>query len=144
MKKFSACLAAVVLILSGCSTTSDNARPDAASPPTVTVSAPATTPPSTSTPPTHSAPHRQTPGHRDAAYLYVVRQRYPSLRSVSDRVLIGFAENACDAVDRGATFKNLVSISVRNGLSARQAGFIIGAGVAAECPENKYIFRQGT
>lgn len=45
------------------------------------------------------------------------------------------AHAACDAFDGGNTFTDLILVAIGQGMDAGDAGFLIGAGTAAFCPQ---------
>lgn len=59
-----------------------------------------------------------------------------------DDGLIGVAHSSCDALDAGATLMDMTNAVINAEFDVIQAGTILGAGVAAYCPEHSDVFDQ--
>ncbi len=80
----------------------------------------------------------------DDLYVMAIRDQYPYYASLySDLELINIASSACQYFDEGGTFEELAYYLVMSIDASEDAfgfmGFVIGAGVAAYCPEYSYL-----
>lgn len=57
----------------------------------------------------------------------------------TDKQVVRLGHTVCQALDRGATFSLLLNDALKSGLSPYDGGFVIGASVAAFCPQYKYL-----
>lgn len=74
----------------------------------------------------------------DDAYIAVLDSK--GIFYSSEENAIALAHLACDAIDDGATLLDLMAASAESTYSLEDAGFIVGAGIGAYCPENEWIF----
>lgn len=150
--KITLALAAMALTLTACGGDTEPTS-DAPPPPPVTVTAepspvtvtetvaPTPTPTPTPKPKPKPAPAPDL-SEADAASLYgsLLRSEFPvAFRGVSDRMLADLATNMCGAFDAGTTFEDAVMVATGAGYTFEQAGYLIGAGVEAFCPENEGV-----
>ena len=57
---------------------------------------------------------------------------------IKDRAAaIAMGKTVCAGLDKGATFNNLVTTLMSNGLSPTEAGHVFGVSVAAYCPQHR-------
>lgn len=117
-RRIAAAVTAAIFVFgaSGCTVpTSDNSQPTE----TVTVA------------PSESAPESQA----EEVFPDVIRDNTDSFDQETDESINGLARTMCDAWEDGATFGDLAGIMLETGFSPREAGFFIGAGTAAFCPQ---------
>lgn len=72
----------------------------------------------------------------DEAFISVVRDQLPT-DDISDNDLVGLGHNICIALDSGKSTTSVAMVGVENGLSPYDAGFLVGASIAAYCPSHK-------
>lgn len=80
----------------------------------------------------------------DEIYVSVIRNEYPYYASLySDSELINIGKTGCQYFAEGGTFEELAYYLVASIDAPEDAfgfmGFVIGSGVAAYCPEYKYL-----
>lgn len=80
----------------------------------------------------------------DEIYVSVIRQEYPYYASLySDSELVNIGKTGCQYFADGGTFEELAYYLVATIDAPEDAfgfmGFVIGSGVAAYCPEYKYL-----
>ncbi len=73
----------------------------------------------------------------DTTFLAVVRDMTTTLEGVSDELLIETAHTDCDALTAGNTVVDLERVIVNSGIDLYDGGIILGAAIAAYCPEFK-------
>ena len=133
-----ACLI-VILIASIFSGKKDKTNASA-NPPTAPVvrnSAPATV--------SHSEPATSREQVADEAFLQVVRQEIPAMKNASDQTLIIEGQSLCGMLDDGATLPIVAQSVMHDGkLGVADAGFFVGAAVAAYCPQHQDILSGGS
>lgn len=140
--------AVAVLALAGCGSAIDTAtrdtkpdRPPLLSDAITTITVAPTTVPA---PPPTVAPVAAPPSDTDT-YLTLVRDEYPVLASISDTDLIEPILAVCDSMDAGADPVAVLDVVLASGLDPGMAGFMIGAGVEALCPEwSAVLLNAGT
>lgn len=101
-------LAAIVLVLTGCSQTNNTPPPDTDS---VHIS-------------------------RADIYVMAVREEYPELDDVDDKTLIKFGKSVCGLFDVGGTLMEAVETATNYGMPAEVAAYMAGAAVGSLCPRN--------
>jgi len=72
---------------------------------------------------------------KDAQYLEFVRDQDSSLRGVEDDLLLETGKAGCEALDAGATMEDVLWEVVSSDIDPDLGGLLLGAGVAAFCPE---------
>ncbi len=72
----------------------------------------------------------------DEVYVFTLRDEM-SLDGVSDSDIIGLGNKICSALKTGSTPLEVGEIGVRAGLAPYDAGYVVGASIAAYCPEFK-------
>lgn len=77
-------------------------------------------------------------------FLSVVRDEYPRLNNVSDKVIVRFAKSSCRVLDEGATIEELFLIVASSDIPPKVGGFIIGAGIVTFCPEYQSLLDNGS
>jgi hypothetical protein len=90
------------------------------------------TPPSTSLAPETVAPE---PNDLDAIFVQVLRENTNSWDNIPDADVVELANLMCDVWREGATFEEIGQILIDSGYPQNEAGFFIGAGTEAYCPE---------
>lgn len=74
----------------------------------------------------------------EQVYLTMLRSEYPAdFVGPSDEMLVENAHRMCDAFDDGATFATMAMATLQSGYSPDVGGFLIGATIAAYCPEHQ-------
>lgn len=68
-------------------------------------------------------------------FVDIVRDNVPSSSALNDRELVEFGNSICDALDDGNSLGAIGMVGVQSGMRPQDIGFIIGASVAAFCPE---------
>jgi len=61
---------------------------------------------------------------------------------VNDSSALGLANAICDSLGQGTDLLTIGQIGIDSGFTAEQAGKIVGASIAAFCPEYKYLVDQ--
>lgn len=142
LKKLLAALALSGLALTGCAGTPAPA-------PTVTVTAEASPAPTvtvTAEPePTQERSRIGKGAMTDAEFVTFVRDARPAMANVSEENIVGLADSACRAFDRGASLTSIIAAVTDNatGEVAASMVFTIGAGVRIYCPEYATSVDQG-
>lgn len=79
----------------------------------------------------------ETPEHPDARQvgLDVLRDLDPTFEHVPDDAIFTASEGICTAFDDGLSFETVVLVAMGEGLSADQAGYLVGFAVNVDCPE---------
>lgn len=90
-----------------------------------------------SSPSPYYDPSSVDPALKRQLFLQTVRsgEYGPQFSSISDDVLVELVQSTCDALDRGATATQLSEAGINSGFTPQQVGWVLGAGVAAYCPE---------
>lgn len=91
------------------------------------------------TEPVSPSPIEQTIPSTDELYVAQLRDDNPSLSDVSDEQLISLGQEICSAFDRGVTFDEVAQITVDNGFSPENGGWMIGTAIGAYCPEHEGV-----
>jgi hypothetical protein len=134
MRKIIIGLAAAGIILTGCS--SNEPTPEPKAPETTEVTpAPAPAP--------ETGDSGLTEQEMDDVFINVLSDEEPAF---ADEPAIGavirLAHATCEAFDRGVTFDQAAQVIMDAGFEPYLAGFIIGAGTAAYCPEHEGLVRD--
>lgn len=153
MRRLLIVVATVAVLSTGCSATVNTAKPVAtpsASPSkadtpsatpskaTVTKTVTVTQAPVVETPkpkPTPKPSPTVSPEVRAVLYLQLIRKHYPVLTGVNDKTLLTFAHQACSTLASGTSFTTLIGLAIKSNVPAGEAGYMIGSGVAAFCPD---------
>lgn len=126
-KKFSIAVAvAGVFVLAGCAAPKVEAPAPKVRAPEVTVETP--------TPVTTPEVTVETPDARQVG-LDVLRGMDPVFEHVPDDAIFTASEGICTAFDDGLSFETVVLVAMGEGLSAEQAGYLVGFAVNVDCPE---------
>lgn len=72
----------------------------------------------------------------DALFLQVLREGTNSWDNEPDAAVIDLAKEMCGAWDRGANFKQIGGVLLDSGYPPQEAGYFVGAGTEAYCPEH--------
>ena len=72
----------------------------------------------------------------ETAFLTVVHRQAPLTQGMEDSQLISLAKAYCHGYDSGLTTGDFAMMSLESGLDVEIAGAVLGAGVAAYCPEH--------
>lgn len=75
----------------------------------------------------------------DDAFITVIRQDglFPT---ADDADLVDIGQKACSALDTGNSYLTVVNITMTSGdLTAYDAGYFVGAAIAAYCPQDAYL-----
>jgi len=124
-KKFSIAVAmAGVFVLAGCAAPKVEALAPKVPEVTVETPTPVTTPEVTV----------ETPDARQVG-LDVLRGMDPVFEHVPDDAIFTASEGICTAFDDGLSFETVVLVAMGEGLSAEQAGYLVGFAVNVDCPE---------
>jgi hypothetical protein len=92
---------------------------------------------STTTAPTESAePIEPVDFDVDGVFIDTVRARITDVDDVPDEMLISLAGSICYGFDTGSTFDSLALLGITEGFSPYAIGSLIGASVAAYCPDH--------
>lgn len=113
---------------------------------TVTAEAPSTSvppaPPTTSEAPLPPTTQADPPANDiDAVFLQVLREGTNSWDNLPDADVISLAHSMCGAWDNGSTFEEIAQIFLDSGYNQTDAGYFIGAGTEAYCPEYSKNFQ---
>lgn len=81
---------------------------------------------------------------KDEVFLTTIRAEYPEFEGVPDASLVEFGHNVCKGLDSGLTLDNLFTIAKESGFEPEVGGFLIGASIAAYCPEYRPLLDNST
>lgn len=72
---------------------------------------------------------------KEAVYLAVMRKEYPQLKKTDNKVLLDAAHGVCNMYDKGYSFVQIGYTAIDSGMTAEQAGYLIGASTSVFCPQ---------